>query len=37
MKDISGPRADRVLELLDGLHRDQSHEEMLAETPRTDV
>ena len=24
IKDVSGPRADRVLELLDGLHRDQA-------------
>ncbi|MGZ8393141.1 MAG: 30S ribosome-binding factor RbfA [Nitrospira sp.] len=27
IKDVSGPRADRVLELLDGLHRDQAQTE----------
>ena len=25
MKDTSGPRANRVLELLDSLHRDDAH------------
>jgi hypothetical protein len=37
MKDVSGPRADRVLALLDGLHQDETKEEMLAESPRADV
>ncbi len=37
VKDISGPRADRVLKLLEGLHREQSHEDRLAETPRADA
>ncbi len=37
MKDISGARADRVLKLLDGLQRDEAKEEVLVESPRTDV
>ncbi|HMU28992.1 MAG: 30S ribosome-binding factor RbfA [Nitrospira sp.] len=37
MKDVSGPRADRVLALLDGLHLDETKEDRLPETPRTDV
>jgi ribosome-binding factor A len=37
MKDVSGPRADRVLKLLDGLHSDAVKEEVLVESPRTDV
>lgn len=37
MKDVSGPRADRVLALLDGLHRDETKEDMLTQSPRTDV
>ena len=37
MKDVSGPRADRVLKLLDGLHIDAVKEEVLVESPRTDV
>ena len=37
MKDVSGPRADRVLALLDGLHRDESNEEMITEAPRADT
>lgn len=37
VKDISGPRADRVLKLLEGLHREQSREDILAETPRADA
>ncbi len=37
MKDVSGPRADRVLALLDGLHQDETKEDRLAESPRADV
>ena len=37
MKDVSGPRADRVLALLDGLHLDESKEGVLTESPRADV
>ena len=37
MKDVSGPRADRVLALLDGLHQDETKEEMVPESPRADV
>ena len=37
MKDVSGPRADRVLALLDGLHLDETKEDRLPDTPRTDV
>ncbi len=37
MKDVSGPRADRVLALLDGLHQDETKEDRLTESPRTDV
>ena len=37
MKDVSGARADRVLQLLDGLQRDEAKDEVLMESPRTDV
>lgn len=37
MKDISGPRADRVLALLDRLHQDGTKEDRLPESPRADV
>lgn len=37
MKDVSGPRADRVLALLAGLHQDDTKKEMLTESPRADV
>lgn len=37
MKDISGPRADRVLALLDRLHQDGTKEDRLIESPRADV
>lgn len=37
MKDVSGPRADRVLALLDGLHQDEAKEDRLTESPRADV
>ena len=37
MKDVSGPRADRVLALLDGLHQDETKEDRLTELPRADV
>ena len=37
LPDVSGPRADRVLKLLDGLHSDAAKEEVLVESPRTDV
>ncbi|MBA5861520.1 MAG: 30S ribosome-binding factor RbfA [Nitrospira sp. CR1.1] len=37
MKDVSGPRADRVLALLDGLHQDETREGMLPESSRPDV
>ncbi|HPV82902.1 MAG TPA: 30S ribosome-binding factor RbfA [Nitrospira sp.] len=37
MKDVSGPRADRVLALLDGLHQDETKEDRLTESPRADV
>lgn len=37
MKDVSGVRADRVLKLLDGLQHDEAKEEVLMESPRTDV
>lgn len=37
MKDVSGARADRVLKLLDGLQRDEAKDEVLMESPRTDV
>jgi len=35
MKDLSGPRGDRVLQLLEGLHRDQGT--TVVETPRADA
>lgn len=35
VKDVSGPRGDRVLQLLEGLHRDQ--DETAVETPRADA
>ncbi|MCC2640227.1 MAG: rbfA [Nitrospira sp.] len=37
MQDISGPRGDRVLELLEGLHRSESQDEALGETPRVNA
>ncbi len=37
MKDVSGPRADRVLKLLDGLHHEDAKDEVAMESPRTDV
>ncbi len=37
IKDVSGPRANRVLELLEGLHRDQAQEEIFDKTPRSDA
>jgi ribosome-binding factor A len=37
MKDVSGPRADRVLALLDGLHQEAAGEDMPAESPRAEV
>ncbi|MGC3975808.1 MAG: 30S ribosome-binding factor RbfA [Nitrospira sp.] len=37
MKDVSGPRADRVLALLDGLHQDESKDDRPTESPRDDV
>ena len=36
VKDVSGPRADRVLELLDGLHRDPAPIEISEELPHDD-
>ena len=38
VKDVSGPRADRVLELLDGLHRNHALMETTSEgLPHNDV
>lgn len=37
VKDVSGPRADRVLELLDGLHRDQAQGGPADESSRSDT
>ncbi len=37
VKDVSGPRADRVLELLDGLHRDHIQTETADEASPSDV
>ena len=37
VKDVSGPRADRVLELLDGLHRDQVQAGVMDESSRSDA
>lgn len=37
MKDISGPRGDRVLQLLEGLHGSQPQDETVDELPRTDA
>ncbi|MBI4000226.1 MAG: ribosome-binding factor A [Nitrospira defluvii] len=37
IKDVSGPRADRVLELLDGLHRDQVQAGTADESSRSDA
>lgn len=37
MKDVSGPRGDRVLQLLEGLHGNQVQDETLDETLRTDA
>jgi ribosome-binding factor A len=37
VKDVSGPRADRVLELLDGLHRDQAQRDTADESSRRDT
>ena len=37
IKDVSGPRADRVLELLNGLHRDQVQIETSDGAPQNDA
>ena len=37
VKDVSGPRADRVLELLDGLYRDQVQAGTADKSSRRDV